>query len=118
MSDKKLCASILAHNCGERLRWTRDSAETIKEMGWLALGLLMSGISIGRRRRESLAKLEEVKKVVKGQAWNGTLVHRRADGSTFQATCAIVPLTRKPFSIDALAAPRAPADRISGCAGR
>src|SRR5918995_3377609 len=42
---------------------------------------------------ESLAKLEEVKKVTKGQAWNGTLVHRRSDGSTFQAACAIVPLT-------------------------
>ena len=42
---------------------------------------------------ESLAKLEEVKKVTKGQAWNGTIVHRRSDGSTFQAACAIVPLT-------------------------
>ena len=42
---------------------------------------------------ESLAKLEEVKSVTKGQAWNGTLVHRRSDGTTFQAACAIVPLT-------------------------
>jgi PAS domain S-box-containing protein len=42
---------------------------------------------------ESLHKLEEIKKVTKGQAWNGTIVHRRADGSTFQAACAIVPLT-------------------------
>jgi PAS domain S-box-containing protein len=42
---------------------------------------------------ESLAKLEEVNKVPKGQAWNGTIVHRRSDGSTFQAACAIVPLT-------------------------
>ena len=42
---------------------------------------------------ESVAKLEEVKKVIKGQAWNGTIVHRRRDGSTFQAACAIVPLT-------------------------
>jgi len=42
---------------------------------------------------ESIAKLEEVKKVTKGQAWNGTIVHRRADNSTFQAACAIVPLT-------------------------
>jgi PAS domain S-box-containing protein len=42
---------------------------------------------------ESLAKLEDVKKVTKGQAWNGTIVHRRSDGSTFQAACAIVPLT-------------------------
>jgi len=41
---------------------------------------------------ESLHKLEEVKTVTKGQAWNGTLVHKRADGSTFQAACAIVPL--------------------------
>ena len=42
---------------------------------------------------ESIVKLEEVKKVKKGQAWNGTIVHRRSDGSTFQAACAIVPLT-------------------------
>jgi PAS domain S-box-containing protein len=42
---------------------------------------------------ESLAKLEEVKKVTKGQAWNGTIVHRRSNGSTFQAACAIMPLT-------------------------
>ena len=41
---------------------------------------------------ESLAKLEEVRNVAKGQAWNGTIVHRRNDGSTFQAACAIVPL--------------------------
>ena len=42
---------------------------------------------------ESLAKLEDAKKATKGQAWNGTIVHRRSDGSTFQAACAIVPLT-------------------------
>jgi PAS domain S-box-containing protein len=42
---------------------------------------------------ESRPKLEDVKKVAKGQAWNGTLVHLRRDGSTFQAACAIVPLT-------------------------
>ena len=42
---------------------------------------------------ESLPKLEEVKNVAKGQAWNGTIVHCRRDGSTFQAACAIVPLT-------------------------
>jgi PAS domain S-box-containing protein len=42
---------------------------------------------------ESIAKLEEVKKMAKGQAWNGTIVHRRSDNSTFQAACAIVPLT-------------------------
>ena len=42
---------------------------------------------------ESVAKLEEVKNVMKGQAWNGTIVHQRRDGSTFQAACAIVPLT-------------------------
>src|SRR5688500_5851424 len=41
---------------------------------------------------ESLAKLEEVRKVAKGQAGDGTLVHPRSDGSTFQAACAIVPL--------------------------
>jgi len=42
---------------------------------------------------ESLPKLEEIKTVAKGQAWNGTIVHRRSDGSTFQAASAIVPLT-------------------------
>ena len=42
---------------------------------------------------ESIAKIEEAKKVTNGQAWNGTIVHRRSDGSTFQAACAIVPLT-------------------------
>jgi PAS domain S-box-containing protein len=42
---------------------------------------------------ESLPKLEEIRRVIKGQAWNGTLVHRRKDRSTFQAACAIVPLT-------------------------
>ena len=31
--------------------------------------------------------------MTKGQAWNGTIVHRRSDNSTFQAACAIVPLT-------------------------
>ena len=41
---------------------------------------------------ESIAKIEEAKKATNGQAWNGTIVHRRSDGSTFQAACAIVPL--------------------------
>ena len=44
------------------------------------------------------------KKVTKGQAWNGTLVHRRNDGSTFQAACAIVPLTNDTGQGDALRA--------------
>jgi PAS domain S-box-containing protein len=42
---------------------------------------------------ESMAKLEVVKQVTKGQAWNGTIIHRRRDDTTFQAACAIVPLT-------------------------
>ncbi len=42
---------------------------------------------------ESIARLEDVKTATKSQAWNGTIVHRRSDGSTFQAACAIVPLT-------------------------
>lgn len=41
---------------------------------------------------ESIAKIEEAKKAANGQAWNGTIVHRCRDGSTFQAACAIVPL--------------------------
>ncbi len=44
---------------------------------------------------ESLAKLDEVRKVPEGQPWNGVLIHRRKDGSTFQAACAIVPLTNE-----------------------
>jgi PAS domain S-box-containing protein len=42
---------------------------------------------------ESLLKLEEVKNVTTGHGWNGTIVHCRRDGSTFQAACAVVPLT-------------------------
>src|SRR5687767_11985108 len=42
---------------------------------------------------ESLAKLDELKTVARGHGWNGTLVHLRQDGSTFQAACAVVPLT-------------------------
>ena len=42
---------------------------------------------------ESMAKLEVVKEAAKGQAWNGTIVHQRRDATTFQAACAIVPLT-------------------------
>ena len=42
---------------------------------------------------ESRGKLEELKAVGKGQGWSGTLVHLRQDGSTFQAACAVVPLT-------------------------
>jgi PAS domain-containing protein len=39
---------------------------------------------------ESIAKLEEVKQVTKGQVWSGTIVHRRSDDTTFQAACAAV----------------------------
>ena len=42
---------------------------------------------------DSMARLEAVKQVASGQAWNGTIVHRRRDDTTFQAACAIVPLT-------------------------
>ena len=42
---------------------------------------------------ESRHKLDELKTVARGQGWNGTLVHQRQDGSTFQAACAVVPLT-------------------------
>ena len=44
---------------------------------------------------ESLARLEELTKVTKDRPWNGTLVHQRKDGTTFQAACAIVPLTNQ-----------------------
>ena len=41
---------------------------------------------------ESLAKLAEIQHAANDQPWKGSLVHRRSDGSTFQAACAIVPL--------------------------
>ena len=42
---------------------------------------------------ESFVKLEELRRMNKGETWNGTLMHKRKDASTFQAACAIVPLT-------------------------
>lgn len=45
--------------------------------------------------QESISKLDEIRQVAKGQAWTGTLMHCRKDGSTFQAACAIVPLTNR-----------------------
>jgi PAS domain S-box-containing protein len=42
---------------------------------------------------ESQPVLYETRNMRKGDAWTGTLVHKRKDGSTFQAACAIVPLT-------------------------
>lgn len=41
---------------------------------------------------ESLANIEDLRRVKDGQALTGTLVHKRKDGSTFQAACTIVPL--------------------------
>jgi PAS domain S-box-containing protein len=44
---------------------------------------------------ESVARLQQIDAVAKEQAWNGTLEHRRRDGTTFQAACAIVPLSNE-----------------------
>jgi PAS domain S-box-containing protein len=44
---------------------------------------------------ESLPKIEEIRKMAKGQAWGGALVHKCRDGSMFQASCTIVPLTNE-----------------------
>jgi PAS domain S-box-containing protein len=44
---------------------------------------------------ESISRLDEIKNVMRGQAWTGTLVHRRKTGATFQAACTIVPLTNE-----------------------
>jgi len=44
---------------------------------------------------ESAAKLEELRRLNKGETWNGTLMRKRKDATTFQAACAIVPLTDK-----------------------
>ena len=41
---------------------------------------------------ESLPRIDEVKKVTRGYGWSGTLVHKRKDGTTFQAAATIVPL--------------------------
>jgi PAS domain S-box-containing protein len=41
---------------------------------------------------ESLPRVAEITKVSKGEGWAGTLMHKRHDGTTFQAACAIVPL--------------------------
>jgi two-component system NtrC family sensor kinase len=42
---------------------------------------------------ESLSKLQDQRRLNKGETWNGTLMHKRKDGTTFPAACAIVPLT-------------------------
>jgi len=44
---------------------------------------------------ESLPRIDEVKKVTRGYGWSGTLVHKRKDGTTFQAAATIVPLTNE-----------------------
>ena len=41
---------------------------------------------------ESVAKLADIGRAAADAPWTGTLEHRRRDGSTFQASCAIVPL--------------------------
>jgi PAS domain S-box-containing protein len=44
---------------------------------------------------ESLPRLDEIRKLTKGQTWSGTLVHRRKDGTMFQAASTVVPLTNE-----------------------
>src|SRR5205823_623810 len=44
---------------------------------------------------ESLPRIDEVKKVTRGYGWSGTMVHKRKDGTTFQAAATIVPLTNE-----------------------
>jgi len=44
---------------------------------------------------ESLPRIDEVRKVKRGYGWSGTLVHKRKDGTTFQAAATIVPLTNE-----------------------
>jgi PAS domain S-box-containing protein len=44
---------------------------------------------------ESLPRIDEITKLTQGQVWAGTIVHKRRDGSTFQAACTIVPLTNE-----------------------
>jgi two-component system NtrC family sensor kinase len=42
---------------------------------------------------DSVVKIQDLRRMNKGETWNGTLLHKRRNGSTFQAACAIVPLT-------------------------
>ena len=44
---------------------------------------------------ESLPRIDDVKKVTRGYGWSGTMVHKRKDGTTFQAAATIVPLTNE-----------------------
>jgi PAS domain S-box-containing protein len=44
---------------------------------------------------ESLPRVDEITKVAKDGGWIGTLMHKRKDGTTFQAACAIVPLANE-----------------------
>ena len=44
---------------------------------------------------ESLPRVDEITRVPKGEGWSGTLMHKRQDGTTFQAACAIVPLANE-----------------------
>jgi len=44
---------------------------------------------------ESLPHVDEITKVPKGEGWSGTLMHRREDGTMFQAACTIVPLANE-----------------------
>ncbi len=41
---------------------------------------------------ESVPRVAQIRQLPKGESWSGTLVHQRADGSSFQAACAVVPL--------------------------
>jgi PAS domain S-box-containing protein len=41
---------------------------------------------------ESLPRIDEISKPSRADGWTGTLMHKRKDGTTFQAACAIVPL--------------------------
>jgi len=41
---------------------------------------------------ESLPHVDEITKLPKGEGWSGTLMHKRKDGTMFQAACTIVPL--------------------------
>ena len=43
--------------------------------------------------RESQSKLDEIRRINRGEIWSGTLLHTRKDESTFQTACTIVPLT-------------------------
>jgi PAS domain S-box-containing protein len=63
-------------------------------MGY-ALGELIDQRPARLLADESVPSVAEIGQAAGGDGWTGTLMHKRKDGTTFQAACAIVPLTNE-----------------------